>query len=258
MLVFSSVVEGVYMRVSRHWMSALVIGLAFSACGGSDVPDVANTESRFYRVESFTLVRKLEGIHSGTVTEHVRNYGNERAEIRDVETRIAGFTQKDHTKTITRGAEITTVDLSAGTASRMDNPFYAAMVQNMKGDGLEFGARMMRQMGGKPTGKTREIAGHECDVWEGAQMNQTMCVTEGGITLQVSSEQVNVSDTAIEVRMGDPGPDDAYEVPEGMVVTAGPSLTDLFNKASDGSKDGAPQLNVEEMMKRFKQEQQPQ
>ncbi len=51
----------------------------------SATADAAPDEVRFYGRESFTIVSAQTGVESGTVTEHVRDWGRRRVEIKNAQ-----------------------------------------------------------------------------------------------------------------------------------------------------------------------------
>jgi hypothetical protein len=245
--------------------SCVILGLVLG-CGGSDesapgestgassesasepgAPS-ADERARWFGIESFTVVRKLEGMQTGTVTEHVRDWGNERVEIRDTEINIAGFRQTQKQRVISQGDSIVSVDLQAGTATRTKNPMYADMAKAGPGVGKAF----IEQMGGRATGESAEYAGQACQVWKIAQLGQTLCLTEDGLNLHSANQLAQISETAIEVRLGDPGPDAAYQVPEGIDVQEGPDIAEIMGERSPPPAPGSDQpVDPMELMKQL-------
>jgi len=204
-------------------------------------PPVASTsKKRFYGIESFTIVHKHEGMQTGTVTEHVRDWGNERVEIKKLEMKMGPISQKENKRVITKGESITTIDLETNTATQIKNPMYAAMTSQIQGDNdaIDFGKKMLTAMGGKETGKTASYGGESCNMWEMAQMMQKMCMTDDGLTVFLENTMVNMKDTAVEVRKGDPGPPEAYEVPAGMAIKEMGDPLEMLRKLREGAAQG--------------------
>ena len=203
-------------------------------------PPVASTaKKRFYGIESFTIVHKHEGMQTGTVTEHVRDWGNERVEIRKLEMKVGPITQQENKRVITKGESITTIDLETNTAKRAKNSMYAAMTSQVQGDNaIDFGKKMLMAMGGKETGETASYGGESCKVWEMAQMMQKSCITADGLTVFTENTMANLKDTAIEVRKGDPGPKEAYEVPADLSVTEMGDPFEMLKKLREGAAQG--------------------
>ena len=217
-------------------------------------PASSKTEMpKFFEIENFTVVRKLEGIQSGTVTEHIRDWGRQRAEIRDLTIGIAGFTQTQRTRAIHEGEWIVAIDLDRGTATRTRNPMFNAFTE--VDDPREVAERLLDSFAGPETGETGSYAGEDCRIRKHPQLGQTSCISEHGFTLYTTNENLGVSETAVEVRRGDGGPDAAFEVPSGMEVAEGPDLEAIMKEGGgvpdlEGlmqGKDGAPDL--EELMK---------
>jgi hypothetical protein len=179
----------------------------------ADAAPPADGEERFYGKESFTIVSAQTGTESGDFVEHVRDWGRNRAEIKKTTLKFGSFTTDSATRTIYEGARVTTVDLKTGAVTSFNNGQYDAIVARMKGrSGVEFGKEIMTALGGVETGETGSFAGHDCVYWELASLGSRTCVTPWGGSLHTSASLAGVTfeKTAIEVRMGDGGPDDAF------------------------------------------------
>ncbi len=184
-----------------------------SELADEDAPEADGTE-RFYGKRAFTIVSTQTGAEEGDVTEHVRDWGRKRAEIKDTSMSIAGFTQETKQRLIYDGDQIITIDETTGNVTTSVNPFYDAIVSRMKNkSGVEYGKEIMAQFGGRETGEKGKFAGHECDYWEVASAGTKSCVTSWGATLHSSTNMggVTMEKTAVEVRMDDGGPDSAFE-----------------------------------------------
>lgn len=209
-------------------------GSAPSSQAASDAPSESGGagEERFYGRETFTLVGAQSGAESGSFTEHVRDWGRTRAEIKDVTLSMMGITQRTNTRVVYTGPQIATVDLATGNVTTAVNPLYTQVSEAMRGrDGVEFGQEIMTQMGGRATGESGNFAGHACDYWEIAQLNSRSCVTPWGATLhnRTSLAGVTMERTVSEVRIGDGGPDAAFQY-DASRATAAPSLEDIRAK----------------------------
>ncbi len=186
----------------------------------------AGGEERLYGQEKFTLVYKLTGQQSGSVTEHNRAWGRKRVEINDTVLTVAGMTQKTRTRVIYDRASIITVDPDTGAATTTVNPMYDQLIGAMRGrSGVEMGKEMMVAMGGQSTGEQGSFAGQACEYWTVAAVGARSCVTPWGATLKQTTTfaGVTMDREAIEVRIGDGGPDDAYAY-DASKATAGPDL----------------------------------
>jgi hypothetical protein len=193
-------------------------------------------EERFYGKERFTLIGTQTGTETGTFTEHVRDYGRKRVEIKNATLSMMGFTQKTHTRAIFDRADIVTVDLNTGAVTKATNPHYAKIVESMRGrDGVELGKQMMTAMGARPTGKKGEYAGESCDYWELPQMSTLSCVTSWGATLhnKTTMAGVTVERQVTEIRQGEGGPDAAFQYDASKVRQA-PNLEDILGKMKRG------------------------
>ena len=202
-------------------------------------PAASTAKKRFYGIESFTIVHKHEGMQTGTVTEHIRDWGNERVEIRQLEMKMGPITQKENKRVITKGETITTIDLEANTATRAKNSMYAAMTSQVQGDNaIDFGKKMLKAMGANPTGAKASYGGESCDMWEMPQIQGKICMTGDGLTVLNESTMANIKDTAVEVRKGDPGPPEAYEVPAGLSVKEMGDPFEMLKKMREDAAQG--------------------
>jgi len=189
-------------------------------------------DERFYGRESFTLIGTQTGTEAGSFTEHVRAWGRTRSEIKDVTLSMMGVTRRTQTRVIYTGAEVATVDLETGNVTLMTNPLYSQVVDAMRGrDGVEFGQAIMTQMGGRATGERGRFAGQDCEYWELTQLGSRSCVTPWGATLHNVTDMagVRIERTVTEVRMGDGGPDSAFEY-DAARATQAPNLEDIRAK----------------------------
>ena len=200
-----------------HRAAAAAALLAFAGAAQATASD-----ARFYGLESFTVVYESAGMQTGTKTIHARENGKVRAEISDLQIKMGGMTiPPKKLRTVTNGAEIVTIDLATNTGTRMTNPLYDRMAAGMEGkSGLDVGMDFMKALGGSQTGETRTIAGAACSVWTIPSLMQEHCITDDGITLFTSSNLagMNMSETAVEYRPGDGGPDEAFSL-DGITIT---------------------------------------
>ena len=202
-----------------------------AAPGEQDAP--AAGEERFYGKKAFTIVYKQTGTETGDFTEHVREWGRKRAEIKKTTTSIAGMSHATATRTVFDGAKMVATDLNTGAVTVMTNPMYNDVVSRMQGkSGVEGGKEMMLAMGGKPTGETGSFAGASCDYWELAQLATRMCITTWGATVMQSAKMgpMTIDKIAVEVREGDGGPDDAFAYDAAKAAQA-PDMGELMKGA---------------------------
>lgn len=201
-------------------------------------PVPPHDDTRFYEQEKFTVLYDVKGSpESGTITEHVSDWGNKRVEVKDLTFKYAGIKRVTKQRVIYDRAEIVTVDETTGTATKIANPLYDKITASMKGKtGVEYGKEWATAMGASPTGKSASYAGHSCDAWEIASLGTTFCVTKTGITLNTATKMGPVSSTrtAKEVKLGDGGPAKAY-LYDASKVQAAPNLQDIMKKARGGN-----------------------
>jgi hypothetical protein len=205
----------------------------------ADTPAPAKDSNlQFYEQEKFTVSYDVKGSpESGTITEHVSDWGRKRVEIKDLTMSYAGITQVTKQRVIYDRAEIVTVDQKTGAVTKIANPMYDKITASMRGkSGVDYGKEWATAMGASPTGKTATYAGHSCDQWQIANLGTTFCVTKTGITLHTATKMGLVSSTrtATEVKLGDGGPAKAY-VYDASKVQAAPNLQDIMKKARGGN-----------------------
>jgi hypothetical protein len=241
----------------RKWV-ILAVALACAACnqnpaqnadGGGDTSSQAAASSdgpRFYGRETFTITYASTGTQTGPSTEHIRNWGNQRVDIQNTSTTIAmaGFsnTQVNNSRTIYDGDKIININTDTGATTITTSPIYDQLVSAIgNGEGVNFGMAMMQQMGGQPTGETGNYAGQTCHSWQLAQAGTRTCITDWGGSLftETNLGPMSFTRTATEVRLGDGGPDSAFQY-DAANATAGPdlgsvNLNELLEKAKSGN-----------------------
>ncbi len=183
--------------------------------------ETADTSRKFFGREAFTIVMKQTGREVGTVTLHYRDWGRRSAEITKLTNTETG--KVTDSRSFTNGAASVTIDNLTGEVVVTENPFYheAAAEASTSADDA-FGPTAMARMSAEATGESATIAGERCDYW--MVMGAKKCVSPWGPTLQSTMEiGDSVADrTAIEVRIGDGGPDSVFEYvpPKGATAPA--------------------------------------
>lgn len=194
---------------------------ALAACSQGPAPQDRPAEAaaasaageRFLDRESFTIEYAVSGDASGTIVEHVRDWGKRRAEVQDTTATILGTSTVQQTRKVQDGATLYTFDLASGTMTSGPAPFYQEFVDASRGTtGVETGKAILRALGGTETGETGAFAGEPCVYWEIARLGSRTCVTEWGGTLHASTRigRLTLERTATNVRIGDGGPNEAF------------------------------------------------
>ncbi len=208
-------------------LAALVLGAGSAQAG----------DGCFYGQDRFSIDYTLSGTESGTITEHVDACGVRRVEVKNTQVSVMGMVQRTDQRVIYDGEQIITVDNATGSVTTTTNPFYAQMAAaaDREGGGVALGERMMRGMGGTPTGQTGSYAGHSCDRWQVAQLGAEVCVTSWGATLHMRSNIMGMTmeRTATAVRLNDAGPADAYSY-DASKAQATPNLGDIMRMMQGG------------------------
>jgi hypothetical protein len=222
--------------------TAVVLCLALAA-----VPALADPKVQLTTVEKGTVIHKLSGLQEGTVTEYWKDFGRDRVEITESRVKMLGVAVDTHQKSIMEGDLVTTIDLDRHTVTRSHNPLYQAVVTKLQTkNGAPSGQDLYRSMGGHETGETARYANETCHMWVIEEAGSRICVTDDGIVLmsETKLDGKPVTRTAVEVRRGDPGPPEAYEV--GVAEAADPEPTGA------GAPARGSDMKMEELWKDLK------
>ena len=197
---------------------------AFSLCAGSLLTMMlastthASEDIKLANVEKYTIVYEVSGeVMQGTRTLHVRDWGKLTADFQDVKQVVAGFKQPvPSTRTINdfREERIITISEATGTTTISPMPLFLKdqkKVGSLASDSNRIEA-VHKAMGGTATGKNGAFAGHDCAYWDYPQLFVSGCMTEwGGAVHTINNFDENKLEmTAVEVRLGDGGPDEAF------------------------------------------------
>ncbi|MFQ5866262.1 MAG: hypothetical protein ACE5IW_13650 [bacterium] len=128
----------------------------------------ASSDIKRYGLKEGYIKYTIKGdMMSGTQEICFDRYGAREVEIKKIEVKVMGMSQKTHTASYTdfsEGGTIYTVDYSTDppTGTKIVNP----IIKSFAGKDLqEVGKEMLVQMGGKIIGKGT-VLGKECDIWE--------------------------------------------------------------------------------------------
>lgn len=184
---------------------------------------------KLHPVEEACVTYEMSGqMQNGSITRCHREHGYEQYEIQQITIGIAGFTQSQNTHNITVGDTIYAINLEKNTGTKTKNPMYENLVSSMQSnDAEEMSDSFISAMGYSPTGKTKTIAEHECDVYNSAQAG-TLCLTAEGLMLEQTI--LGNATTAVSVSIGESGDDANYVLYEQVSITEGPDLSNLFNQ----------------------------
>lgn len=177
----------------------------------------ADASPKFFGRQTFTIVMEQSGREVGTVTTHYRDWGRRSAELIRVRNEATG--RLTDTRSFTDGAVSVTIDNITGEVNVYENPYYQEPSPETVTRALDtFGSIAMEEMGAEKIGESASFAGEPCDYWQ--VMGTRKCVSPWGPTLHsvLSMADIAAERTAIEVRVGDGGPDSAF-------VYVGPSET---------------------------------
>ncbi len=181
---------------------------------------------KLHIVEKYCIEYEHTGaMQTGTSKECLRNWGLEQARWENTTMKVAGFSQSQNQRSITKGKSIVNFDPQTLQGTKMDNPYYDAMAGAAQEKGpKEFADQMISAMGFSATDQTKEIAEENCKVYSG-QMG-SMCMTEDGLTLETNI--AGMVKTATKVDRSSGGADADYVIPEGVTFTEVPDLGKLL------------------------------
>ncbi|MGD2131815.1 MAG: hypothetical protein PVI23_03425 [Maricaulaceae bacterium] len=187
--------------------TVLAASAAAIGCAGASLA----AEAGFYGAETFSVDYELTGAESGAITEHVRSWGALRAELISTQISFSGFEEATEQRVVYDGARVVTIDLATGATTIAGSAGPSGAEQGSAGGAS--GAEALAAMGGAATGRTEAYAGFDCEVWDLPALSSEVCVTEEGITLHAFTQIGGLTSerTAVEVRMGDGGPDAAFD-----------------------------------------------
>lgn len=194
-----------------------------AVAAASETTPAGDTARKFFGREAFTIVMEQSGREVGTVTMHYRDWGRRSAEVIRVRNEATG--RLTDTRSFTDGAVSVTIDNVTGEVSVYENPYYEEPgAETVARAPDAFGASAMAEMGAEKIGESASFAGEPCDYWQ--VMGTRKCVSPWGPTLHsvLSMDDIAAERTAIEVRVGDGGPDSAFVYvppPEEAAVAAG-------------------------------------
>ena len=137
-------------------------------CQKANSEGSASSNLKRYGLKEAAIKYAIKGdMMSGTQELCFYRYGAQEVEIKNMEVKVMGMSQKTKTATYTdfsEGGTIYMVDFSTDppTGTKTVNP----IIKSLEGKDLkEVGKEMLVQMGGKIIGKGK-VLGKECDIWE--------------------------------------------------------------------------------------------
>ena len=169
----------------------------------------ADTGRKFFGHREFTVVMLQSGRENGTVTMHYRDWGRRTAEVSKLSNADTGA--KTDKRIFTEGAVSVTVDNLTGEVDVYENPYYRETIEDGAAIAAnEIGPSAMMEMGAERLGESAVIAGEPCEYWN--VMGAKKCVSPWGPTLHSTMDLGGrlAEMKAVEVRLGDGGPDSAF------------------------------------------------
>jgi len=169
---------------------------------------------------------KVTGNRQGEIIRQYDEYGFKQSELNNTAMQMMGMNIAENKKVVIHGKMVTTQENDKPFATRTENPIYDSMVQRMNGtDGLEFGEKIAKSMGGKWNGVTRVVAKNRCREMENPQLGSKVCITKEGLAVrnEVNSFGMQFVEEATKIRLGYADPD-AFIFPKNVEIREGPKL----------------------------------
>ncbi len=167
---------------------------------------------------------------NGTSTKCHRKYAQEQVDIQHTKVGFGGFTQEQNTHNIIIKDIIYSIDLDKGTAKRTTNSNYDELAASMKGkNAKDTSEAFLAALDYTPTGETKTIAGHKCNVYSGPIGNG--CFMPNGLMLEQSVMGTTILATKVTLNNG--GDNSNYTLYKKYDVTEGPdvgAILDMMGK----------------------------
>lgn len=190
------------------------------------LPVLGDETPKLHPLEAACIDYEMTGqMMTGKVTRCHRDYAYESYEIQEGNISFGGYTQPQNQNTIIIGNTVYVIDLKTQTGTRTVNPMYEKIVTSIAGKSPEeMSQAFMTAMGFSPTGESKTIAGHECEV-SGSAMLGTVCISDDLLMLEQS--MMGNTRTATSVSIGEQGQDDNYTQYTRVTITDGPDLSNM-------------------------------
>ncbi len=199
-------------------LAATTFSIAPAMAEDDDVA-TAGIRDGFRPVAAYTAVYELDGNVSGTITEMSRYHGGQVAQINDSQMKYLWRKQTTKNRIIIASGEVTIIDELEGTLARTIDPNYSDGMKAAGAEGVTDPFRAyMEGLGYVDTGEADTVLGEDCVIWENDDPDVELCMSDDGIMLRVEASRFGFDyiQRATEIRRGDPGPDEMFEVPMGL------------------------------------------
>ena len=150
---------------------------------------------------------------------------------------VMGMSIKENKLNIMDGDWMYGIDFDNKTGTKMKNPLLEELVEKSGSEDLmEFGEKMMKQMGGKKIGQ-ESILGKNCDIWEVKNLGTKTWVWNY-VTLKTESKIMGqtINITATKVDFDSDIPPGKFKIPANVKITEGTDVKSLFDKMKSGKK----------------------
>ena len=207
----------------------------FGAFSVSDATELKKLKP--YEIEEGRIEYALSGMTKGTEVLEFKDWGRRAATRSKNTVTIMGMTQETHQLTIIDGEWVYNVDLSKNIATKIKNPFFAALSERTDQALPQTGTEMMKAMGGKRVGKD-SILGKACDWWEIQQLMSKSCIWKGiGLKTIAGLQGMEIIRTAVNIQLMNIS-DSQFSLPPNVKIVKG---EDPFKQLREfQSKSGGP------------------
>lgn len=160
---------------------------------------------------------KQEGNAKGTHVKYIDEYGYKQADYTETETKIFGFTNKESNGVILVGSKVYSIDYATNTASTAVNPVYSTYANSDGADYDEIGRESMAALGFSNSGKTENIAGKKCEIWQGS-LGRIWVWKSLALKSETTILGINITEIATKVTINTSVPSSKFEVPENIEI----------------------------------------
>lgn len=202
----------------------LFCAAALLVVGSTQVTGAFAADPKLHPLKSYSAIYVQEGMMEGSYEEYCRNYCYERVEVEKFAVNMMGMKMPgEDRRLISRGGTKYTVDFTKGSVIEISNPFYNDMVERANASSpLEAAKQYLAISGTIETSETASVGQWQCTIWVNAAAGTRLCINDDMITVstEMNFAGMQFSRTLVDLRIGDPGPDDLYQVPDNMEAKA--------------------------------------
>ena len=190
-----------------------------------------------YGIKSGVVEYESTGSVTGSTILYFDDWGYKEAKFEKTEMKMMGISVKENKVTIIDGEWTYNINLDQNTGTKIKTPLIEQIVENSGNEDLtDFGEQLMKNMGGKITGK-ESVLGKQCDIWEIKNLGSKIYVwnwvplkSDVNFMGQKITQIVSKFDENAEI------PSEKLKIPSGVTITDGVDLNSILNKMKSGKK----------------------